>query len=338
MASAFLTTSYLTQQSIKTPISLRSPKPPPSPPVDEGINCTLPSIQSLIGMADGNTIRGSQPSKTFLSAKRCTTKTYNMLQGKAEHVELQMHHEGKSTRVVEQQRFAYGPPTVSSSETSPPTPPLLPETGFDGGNQSPSVISSRSPISVAQRLVNTIHKSEPRSQRQLPAQEAEPHPIPGQSSHSPYTNSPYAPSPRTTSNYSYHSQAHPSGMTPGIYYQRSLPATFPPPEYAASMAPSMSSSHNDSPVDHNNPWQHHHYIAPSASVALAGQPQDRYICQICNKAFSRPSSLRIHSHSHTGEKPFKCPHSGCGKAFSVRSNMKRHERGCHGAGGSPGSS
>ncbi|KAK7715281.1 hypothetical protein SLS64_003979 [Diaporthe eres] len=56
---------------------------------------------------------------------------------------------------------------------------------------------------------------------------------------------------------------------------------------------------------------------------------DRYICQTCNKAFSRPSSLRIHSHSHTGEKPFKCPHAGCGKAFSVRSNMKRHERGCH---------
>ncbi|KAF2479666.1 hypothetical protein BDY17DRAFT_257147, partial [Neohortaea acidophila] len=55
----------------------------------------------------------------------------------------------------------------------------------------------------------------------------------------------------------------------------------------------------------------------------------RYICTTCAKAFSRPSSLKIHSHSHTGEKPFKCSHAGCTKAFSVRSNMKRHERGCH---------
>jgi uncharacterized Zn-finger protein len=77
-----------------------------------------------------------------------------------------------------------------------------------------------------------------------------------------------------------------------------------------------------------NPWQHHHYIAPSSTASFP-QSQDRYVCQTCNKAFSRPSSLRIHSHSHTGEKPFKCPHAGCGKAFSVRSNMKRHERGCH---------
>ncbi|KAK9453123.1 hypothetical protein V1511DRAFT_513068 [Dipodascopsis uninucleata] len=67
----------------------------------------------------------------------------------------------------------------------------------------------------------------------------------------------------------------------------------------------------------------------TSSATSTPQPLDRYVCPVCSRAFSRPSSLRIHSHSHTGEKPFVCSHAGCGKAFSVRSNMKRHERGCH---------
>lgn len=58
-------------------------------------------------------------------------------------------------------------------------------------------------------------------------------------------------------------------------------------------------------------------------------PGRNYICQSCMKEFSRPSSLKIHEHSHSGAKPFICPRPGCGKNFSVRSNMKRHERGCH---------
>jgi uncharacterized Zn-finger protein len=52
----------------------------------------------------------------------------------------------------------------------------------------------------------------------------------------------------------------------------------------------------------------------------------RYYCPFCNKAFNRPSSLRIHTYSHTGEKPFVCQEEGCGRKFSVQSNMRRHLR------------
>ncbi|OAD05621.1 C2H2-type zinc finger transcription factor [Mucor lusitanicus CBS 277.49] len=51
-----------------------------------------------------------------------------------------------------------------------------------------------------------------------------------------------------------------------------------------------------------------------------------YICNFCFKKFMRPSSLKIHVYSHTGEKPFKCTHPGCRRKFSVQSNMRRHLR------------
>lgn len=52
----------------------------------------------------------------------------------------------------------------------------------------------------------------------------------------------------------------------------------------------------------------------------------KYECTYCGKGFTRPSSLKIHLNSHTGEKPFVCTFEGCGRSFSVLSNMRRHAR------------
>ncbi|ORZ11113.1 hypothetical protein BCR42DRAFT_421595 [Absidia repens] len=57
-----------------------------------------------------------------------------------------------------------------------------------------------------------------------------------------------------------------------------------------------------------------------------GKDSSKYQCTYCQKGFSRPSSLRIHVYSHTGEKPFTCPEVNCGRSFSVQSNMRRHIR------------
>ena len=234
----------------------------------------------------------------------------------------------------------FGQPTVSNPNAVPPSPPIDPQLGFDASHQSPSATSSHSSASGPQYFGGTISNLEGQQQRQPPPSTHAGHPTSSQATQSPYQNTPYPPSPSGGSNYSYPSPAVTGA--PAMYYQRPLPNNFPPTNLPGTSNPTMPNSQDASPIDPSNPgqWQHqhqhHHYIAPSSSTNFTGQSQDRYVCQVCNKAFSRPSSLRIHSHSHTGEKPFLCPHKGCGKAFSVRSNMKRHERGCHG-GGSPGS-
>lgn len=66
--------------------------------------------------------------------------------------------------------------------------------------------------------------------------------------------------------------------------------------------------------------------AAQGTTQQADSTSGRYVCPYCHKKFSRPSSLRIHTYSHTGEKPFECDFPGCGRHFSVQSNMRRHLR------------
>lgn len=215
-----------------------------------------------------------------------------------------------------------------SPRSAVPSAPTMRNDSAQEVSQNPSVAPNGSSLPTQPYYVGSaINNLEPTGQRTMQLQTTmKRHSVPSQPNVSPYhstryTSSPYATSPGAASAPSYYSPTEPAyAMNPGLYQQRPLPSNFPP----TASVPGQSS--NNLPT--SNPWQHHHYIGPSSQTTFA-QSQDRYICPTCSKAFSRPSSLKIHSHSHTGEKPFKCPHAGCGKAFSVRSNMKRHERGCH---------
>lgn len=71
---------------------------------------------------------------------------------------------------------------------------------------------------------------------------------------------------------------------------------------------------------------------PPAPQSIIGQfssevssgTQKKHKCKVCDKRFTRPSSLQTHMYSHTGEKPFQCEVKGCGRHFSVASNLRRH--------------
>ncbi|KAI9803967.1 MAG: hypothetical protein M1833_000248 [Piccolia ochrophora] len=62
------------------------------------------------------------------------------------------------------------------------------------------------------------------------------------------------------------------------------------------------------------------------SSKVSSSTQKKHKCKVCDKRFTRPSSLQTHMYSHTGEKPFACDVDGCGRHFSVVSNLRRHRK------------
>ncbi|KAM0256779.1 hypothetical protein ACHAQJ_004731 [Trichoderma viride] len=62
------------------------------------------------------------------------------------------------------------------------------------------------------------------------------------------------------------------------------------------------------------------------SSKVSSSTQKKHKCKVCDKRFTRPSSLQTHMYSHTGEKPFACEVEGCGRHFSVVSNLRRHRK------------
>ncbi|CAJ2504315.1 Uu.00g117090.m01.CDS01 [Anthostomella pinea] len=265
------------------------PQPPPSPPMDETSKCSLPSISNLLGLADAGSPTTEHSPQSQASSTKADTRPNSS------------HYAGRTNM--------------------PPTPPMSTEASFEGySSPSTKSVSQVSVVSAPNYYYETTPPVEDVHRHQMAAAAAPRMPMHVQSYPQQAFASSYMNQPAMGSYYPPPMSAAPSAQSQisGLYYQRPLPQAFPPLPVTVSLAPSLGAS----------PWQHHHYISPSSAASFP-QSQDRYICQTCNKAFSRPSSLRIHSHSHTGEKPFKCPHAGCGKAFSVRSNMKRHERGCH---------
>ncbi|KAJ4153901.1 hypothetical protein LMH87_010367 [Akanthomyces muscarius] len=270
--------------------------------------CSLPSISNLLGLADaGSPTTDPSPTSYRGSPQSEASLSYSHGRSRRESGGLGSRPGSRHSGAFQHRRGL------------PPTPPLSTDNAYDNYNSPSSQTRGHFPFdsSLSNRFYETTPPLEPETRQQLQGPSRAPRlsiPVPPQR----FGHSQTVPQQAAAAYYSggpVHGMVLAPGQPVAHYGHQPLPHAFPPQQMS----------------DSQQLWQHHHYLHPSQS-SVYPQSQDKYLCPTCNKAFSRPSSLRIHSHSHTGEKPYKCAHPGCGKAFSVRSNMKRHERGCHSAG------
>ncbi|KAL7952918.1 hypothetical protein V8C34DRAFT_298274 [Trichoderma compactum] len=66
---------------------------------------------------------------------------------------------------------------------------------------------------------------------------------------------------------------------------------------------------------------------PAAFESLRPRTGAReFPCSLCGKKFTRKINQVGHERSHFGERPFKCMHMGCDKAFTRTSDCQRHQK------------
>ncbi|CAE6458018.1 unnamed protein product [Rhizoctonia solani] len=131
-------------------------------------------------------------------------------------------------------------------------------------------------------------------------------------------------------------QTRHADMTPRAAPSATLAPSEPPSHHlhshhrrVSSTSSASASTRSRSPVAPTQPHSQHVLMRVQQP-----QPEEfskeflaaKYECQYCGKRFNRPSSLKIHVNTHTGEKPYKCTFPSCGRRFSVMSNMRRHSR------------
>jgi len=143
-----------------------------------------------------------------------------------------------------------------------------------------------------------------------------------------YSMDAYRPTPLRSGSHPYmttHANSHtnsPPQSRPSRQRSASHSNSLMPPHGTPSLVPQQNNLHSlpQSPTRSS---------VNVASTQYPSSPSRPFACDMCALSFSRHHDLRRHRDTHTGDKPYSC-NGGCGKTFTRKDALKRHQvvKGC----------
>ncbi|TFK23655.1 hypothetical protein FA15DRAFT_670248 [Coprinopsis marcescibilis] len=146
-----------------------------------------------------------------------------------------------------------------------------------------------------------------------------------------YHSSRYLDQPRSSST---RPHSHQTSYTHSQSYTYSTsPTSHHPTDSAYTRPRSHSQAYPEPETISLSPPTHYQQIPLSPAVPISSQfpsgSSRPFACDLCALSFNRQHDLKRHRETHTGEKPFLC-NGGCGKTFTRKDALKRHQlvKGC----------
>ncbi|KAF8737398.1 hypothetical protein AX14_012898 [Amanita brunnescens Koide BX004] len=112
------------------------------------------------------------------------------------------------------------------------------------------------------------------------------------------------------------------------YPSHNAPQSYSQPRWHSNpRAPYGAAPHGAPAVTQTYPSQIPY--SQTVSPQYPSSPPRPYACDLCALSFNRQHDLKRHRETHSGEKPYLC-NGGCGKTFTRKDALKRHQlvKGC----------